>query len=299
MNAAPSLALLRLAYRALRPSQWAKNGLVVLPAVLGHRIAEAGVLGRAALAFVAFGLCASGGYVVNDLVDRKRDRRHPTKRTRPFASGALSASFGAALAVALVGAGLGLAAATLPAAFAVLLVLYLAGTATYSAWARGVVGLDAILLAALYVARVLGGGAATGVPVSEWFLGFSLFFFLGLALLKRYAELRLLRSEVDARDNGRGYGLDDAEMVRALGPSTGLMAVLVLVLYLTSPEVAVLYDHPSRLWFVAPLLLFWTLRAWFDAHRGRMPDEPVLYTLKDPVSWAVGVATGLVLFAAT
>ena len=299
MNAATPPALLLPAYRALRFSQWAKNGLVVLPAVLGHRIAEAGVLGRAALAFVAFGLCASGGYVVNDLLDRERDQRHPTKRTRPFAAGTLSTSFGVGLAVALIGASLGVSVMALPPAFAVVLAVYLVGTVTYSVWAKGVVGLDVILLAALYVARVLGGGAATGVPVSEWFLGFSLFFFLGLALLKRYAELRLLRSEVAARDNGRGYGLDDAEMVRAVGPATGLMAVLVLVLYLTSAEVAVLYDHPTRLWLVVPLLLFWTLRAWFDAHRGRMPDEPVLHTLRDPVSWAVGLATGLVLLVAT
>jgi hypothetical protein len=155
-----------------------------------------------------------------------------------------------------------------------------------------------VVLAGLYVARVLGGGAAAGVPVSEWFLGFSLFFFLGLALLKRYAELRLLQADAGARDNGRGYGVEDVEMVRALGPATGLMAVLVLVLYLTSPEVAGLYRHPRLLWLVAPLLLYWTLRAWVDAHRGRMPDEPVLYTLKDPANWAVGAATAAVLIAA-
>ena len=294
----PSALPLRAAWQALRPSQWAKNGLVVLPAVLAHRITEPDVLGDVALAVVAFSLCASGGYVVNDLIDRQRDRRHPAKRYRPLASGALPAGLGAALAVVLGGAGLALALVALPASFAGILAGYLAASVLYSVWAKRVAGLDVVVLAGFYVARVLGGGAATVVPVSEWFLGFSLFFFLGLALLKRYAELRLLQTDVEARDNGRGYGIGDAEMVRALGPATSLMAVLVLVLYLTSPEVAVLYRHPRLLWLVAPLLLYWTLRAWLDAHRGRMPDEPVLYTLKDPASWAVGGATAAVLVAA-
>lgn len=299
MPSAPSSASsLRASWRALRLGQWAKNGLVILPAVLSHRIAEPDVLGRAALAVVAFGLCASGGYVVNDLLDRERDRRHPSKRSRPFASGALPAVAGLGLAAGFVGTGLTLAAATLPTAFTVVLGAYLVTTMVYSVWAKGVTGLDVVILAGLYVARVLGGGAATGVPVSDWFLGFSLFFFLGLALLKRYAELRLLESNEGARDNGRGYTVGDIEMVRTLGPATGLMATLVLAIYLTSPEVAVLYGRPRLLWLVAPLLLYWTLRAWFDAHRGRMPDEPVLYTVKDPVSWTVGAATAAVLIAA-
>jgi 4-hydroxybenzoate polyprenyltransferase len=291
-------ARFRAAVRALRPHQWAKNVLVLLPVLMAHRVGEPGLLVRAALAFVALSLCASGTYVVNDLLDRDRDRRHPTKRHRPFASGALSAATGWAMAPVLVGAAFALAVAALPAAFSAALLLYLVTTLAYSLHLKRVPALDVVLLAGLYALRVFAGAAATGIPVSEWLLAFSLFFFLDLALLKRYAELRLLETDVDARDNGRGYDVDDAAMLRGIGPATGFLAVLVLALYLAGPDVAALYRSPRLLWFAAPLLLYWTTRMWLLAHRRAIPDDPVLFTVKDPVSWAVGALTAAVVAAA-
>lgn len=293
-------ARLRAAARALRPHQWAKNVLVALPALMAHRVAEPDLLLRVALAFVALSLCASGTYVVNDLLDRERDRRHPTKRHRPFASGALAPAFGWGMALVLVLAAFAVAVAALPVAFAATLLLYLVVTVAYSLRLKREPALDVLILAGLYALRVFAGAAATGVPVSEWLLAFSLFFFLDLALLKRYAELRLLETEVDARDNGRGYFVDDAAMLRGLGPATGFLAVLVLALYLASPDVAELYRSPRLLWFATPLLLYWTTRMWLIAHRNQMPGDPVLFTVKDPVSWVVGALTGgLVVAAAT
>jgi 4-hydroxybenzoate polyprenyltransferase len=247
---------------------------------------------------VALSLCASGTYVVNDLLDRDRDRRHPVKRRRPFASGALAPAVGWAMAPVLVGAAFGVALA-LPSAFAATLGLYLVTTLAYSLALKRVAALDVVVLAGLYVLRVLAGAAATGVPVSEWLLAFCLFFFLDLALVKRYAELRLLETLEAARDNGRGYAVDDAAMLRGLGPATGFLAVLVLALYLTGPDVTRLYGTPQLLWLAAPLLLFWTTRMWLLAHRRDMPDDPVLFTVKDPVSWGVVACTAAVVAAAT
>jgi 4-hydroxybenzoate polyprenyltransferase len=295
---APPTAPLRAVVRALRPHQWAKNALVLLPVLMAHRAGEAGLLLQAALAFGALSLCASGTYVVNDLLDRARDRRHPTKRHRPFASGALPPATGWVLAPALVAAAFALALATLPPAFSGALGLYLVTTLAYSLHLKRVPALDVVLLAGLYALRVLAGAAATGVPVSEWLLAFSLFFFLDLALIKRYAELRMLETDVGARDNGRGYDVDDAAMLRGLGPSTGFLAVLVLALYLTGPDVTALYRSPRLLWLAAPLLLYWTSRMWLLAHRRAMPDDPVLFTVKDPVSWLVGGLTAAVVAAA-
>ena len=271
----------------MRLHQWAKNALVALPALLAHRLTEAEVTVDVVLAFVALGLVASGTYVVNDLLDRDRDRLHPTKKHRPFASGALAPGFGWAFGPALVALGFALAWALLPLAFVGALGVYVLTTLCTRSRLKRVALVDVVVLAALYALRVLAGGAATGIPVSEWLLAFSLFFFLGLALLKRYAELRILEKDVSARDNGRGYTVEDAAMLRLIGPAAGFMAVLVFALYVTSPDVAVLYARPDLLWLAAPLLAYWTMRMWMLAHRGDLTDEPVAYAVRDAASYVV------------
>jgi 4-hydroxybenzoate polyprenyltransferase len=285
--------------QALRPHQWSKNVLLFVPLVLAHRLNEPALLADAVLAFVALCFVASGTYVVNDLVDRDRDRRHPLKQNRPFASGALSPGVGYAMVPVLVGVGVAISLLALPLGFTVLLGAYIAVTLSYSFALKRVAALDVVVLGGLYALRVLMGGEVTGIPVSDWLVAFSLFFFLGLAILKRYAELRLLEDVVSARDNGRGYAVDDLEMLRAVGPATAFLAVLVLVLYITSPEVQVLYTHPFRLWALTPLVITWTMHMWLMAHRRLMPDDPIVYTAKDPASWAVFVLAALVFFVAS
>ena len=289
----------RAILRALRPHQWAKNALAVLPAFLAHRMAEPEILELTGWAVVVLSLCASGTYVVNDLLDRKHDRAHPTKRHRPFASGALSTQTGVGLAIGLVGGAFGLAALTLPPAFLVALGAYTITTLAYSLRLKSVPLLDVLVLAGLYALRVIAGGAATGIPLSEWLLAFSMFFFLGLALLKRYTELRRIEIGEMSADNGRGYAPEDAALVRAIGPACGLLSILVLALYMSSPEIQTLYTHPSWLGLALPALLYWTMRMWLLAHRGRMPDDPVLFAVKDGVSYGVVATVALVLtFAA-
>ena len=284
------------AVRALRPHQWVKNGLLALPTLLAHQL---GGLPTVGLAIVAFSLCASGTYVVNDLLDRAHDRAHPTKRTRPFASGALSAGTGVGMAVGLVGAGFGLAIGLLPGAFTAVLAVYTATTLAYSLWLKSMLLVDVLVLAFLYALRVVAGGAATGVEVSAWLLAFSLFFFLGLALLKRYSELRQQETGAVPADVGRGYRTGDAALVRSVGPACGLLAVLVFALYVAGPDVRDLYARPDLLWLATPPLLYWTLRVWVIAHRGGMDDDPVRFAVTDPASYVVVALVGGVLAAAT
>ena len=285
--------------RALRPHQWVKNGLVAVPLVLAHRVGDAEAVGAVALAFVAFSMAASGAYALNDVLDRERDRRHPTKRTRPFASGALSPAAGVAMSAGLVGGALGLSVLSLPAAFTGLLVAYVLATLAYSLSLKRVAVVDVLVLAGLYALRVLAGGAAAGVRVSEWLLAFSVFFFLALALLKRYAELRRIEAGEAPPDNGRGYEVGDARLLGSVGPACGLIAVLVFALYVTGPGVRELYARPALLWLAAPPLLYWTMRMWLVAHRGRMNDDPVLFAVTDPPSYAVAVLVAAVLAVAS
>ncbi len=290
---------LRGTVRALRPHQWVKNVLVFLPLLMAHKALSPGLALDAFVAFLAFSVLASGTYIVNDLVDREHDRQHPTKRTRPFASGTLSPLIGKLLAPVLISSAFVVSLIVLPVYFALVLALYLVASLGYSFGLKRWAALDVVMLGGMYALRVQAGSAATGVPLSEWLLAFSLFFFLGLALLKRYAELRLVQGTDIPASQGRGYSVDDVAMLRGLGPSTGFMAVLVLALYTTNPDVTALYPHPLRLWLVTPLLLYWTMHMWLVAHRRAMPDDPVLFIVRDPISWVVGALVGAVVVAAS
>jgi len=284
---------------ALRPHQWAKNLLVFVPLALTP--AQAGDPANqlaSLLAFVALSLCASAGYVVNDLLDLEADRRHPTKRERPFARGTLSIPFGVALAAGLAAAGFGVAIVATPAAFAAWLAVYLGLALAYSLYVKRLLLLDVLLLAGLYTLRVLAGGAAVDIRLTPWLLAFSLFIFVSLAFVKRYGELRLMADRNQTRAAGRAYHVDDLDLVLTLGATSGYLSVLVLCLYINSEDVREQYARVEALWLLVPLFLYWVSRIWFLARRGALPGDPVAFAVRDPVSLVTGVATGVVLWLA-
>ena len=190
MKTSDSPSRLRAAIRALRPHQWSKNALVIVPVLLAPHGLSLREIGRAALAALSLSLCASAGYVFNDLRDVEADRRHPTKRRRRFASGALPLSYGPPLLLGLLALSFGIALYALPLSFLIMLVLYLILTLTYSFYLKSLLLVDVVVLAWLYTQRVLAGGFATNVTISAWLLAFSMFIFLSLAFAKRYVELR-------------------------------------------------------------------------------------------------------------
>ncbi|MBU8898935.1 UbiA family prenyltransferase [Corallococcus sp. M34] len=285
--------------KALRVHQWAKNALVFVPLLAAHKAQHPRMVLESVLAFLAFSLCASSVYVLNDLLDLESDRRHPTKKARPFAAGTLSVRAGAMMAPVLLAAGAALALALLPPAFAALLGVYYGLTLAYSVRLKQVVMLDVLVLAGLYTVRIFGGSLAVGVPTSSWLLMFSTFLFLSLALVKRLSEVRRLRLANESAAHGRGYLAQDYEQLASLGAAAGQVSVLVLALYITSKEVTALYTHPERLWLLCPVMLYWVGRVWVLAHRGQVNEDPLLFALRDKVSYAVGVVAALVLWAAT
>jgi 4-hydroxybenzoate polyprenyltransferase len=145
--------------------------------------------------------------------------------------------------------------------------------------------LDVLTLAALYTIRVVAGGYAAQIIVSDWLLAFSLFVFLSLAFVKRFTELQLLKSGETVR--GRGYQAADRHLVSTMGVASGYFAVLVLALYINQPLVTQLYHNPSALWFACPVLLYWISRIWLLAHHGQLHDDPIVFALKDKQSWLV------------
>ncbi len=282
---------------AARMHQWLKNLLVFLPLVASHRFLEPAAIRDASLAFLAFGLCASGVYLLNDLLDLPSDREHPRKRNRPFASARLPLAQGMLVAPLLTLAGFAVAWQVNPR-FTLLLGGYYLTTLAYSLRLKQVVMLDVQLLAALYTMRIIAGAAAISSGLSFWLLSFSMFIFLGLAMLKRYTELSAMLSHGRNRANGRDYEVGDLPLLQALGCGCGLIAVMVLALYINSPESIALYSRPKMLWLLCPLLLYWTSRIWVVAHRGRMTDDPIVFSVKDRTSQVIIAACGLVVFGA-
>jgi 4-hydroxybenzoate polyprenyltransferase len=278
---------------ALRPQHWVKNALVIVPLAAAHQLGDVALLTRVALAFAAFSLCASGQYVLNDLLDLEADRGHPSKRKRPLASGEVSR----ATAVALIAAtwlGAGLIAAQLGAAFAGVLAGYVLLMIAYSVWLKHVVVLDALLLAAGYAARVAAGAIAVAIRPSTWLIAFCLCLFYSLALIKRYAELTHNRDRQGPSAHARGYEAADLPIVATFGIASGYLAVLVLALYLTSHStVSRLYSRPSFIGLTGILLLYWVSYLWLVANRGQMPEDPVLFALRDRRSRALVLLMGI------
>lgn len=287
--------------RALRLHQWPKNLLVLVPLLTAHRWNDAEALRRAMFAFLAFCLVASAIYVANDLLDLASDRRHDSKKRRPFASGELPLIGGVAIVPLLLAAGLGLALATTTPLLAAAVATYVVVALAYSLRLKQRAGVDVLVIAALYTLRIVGGALAVQVVLSHWLAAFSLFFFLSLALAKRHGELakHLARAEVEAPVPGRGYLPTDAPLVASLGTASGYLAVLVLALYINSETVAVLYSRPWLLWALPVLVLYWITRAWLLAHRGVLAEDPLSFALRDRVSYAVVAGMLACVVAAT
>lgn len=279
--------------QAVRLHQWLKNLLLFVPLLFSHRLTEGTLFLQALAGFISFGLCASAVYLINDLFDLDHDREHPTKRNRLLAAGALPLDLAAGLIPVLL-LGCLLLGALLGPEFLVVLSVYFVTTFGYSLRLKQVAVLDVLLLSALYTLRLLAGGAATGVTVSYWLLLFSLFFFLSLAMLKRYIEVSSLDTVA-----GRGYQAGDDQLLKQFGAASGYIAVLVLALYINSEQIRILYDRPGVIWLLCPVLLYWITRVWLLAHRGMMHEDPVMFAIRDRTShFLIGLSLFLLWIAA-
>jgi 4-hydroxybenzoate polyprenyltransferase len=283
--------------KLLRVHQWAKNALVFVPLVTARRF-DLPAFGEAIGAFLAFSLAASAIYIVNDLVDLDADRKHPTKKHRPLAAGTTPIIRAMALIPALSAVGLAGAWAIAPGLAAVLLT-YLALTTAYTFLLKRKMMVDVLALASLYSIRVVGGAVAISVPISEWLVGFSMFIFTALALIKRYVELTT-RIDKDLSDpTNRNYSKSDLDIVAALAAAASFNAITVFALYISSDVVRPLYRHPEALWLICLILMYWLGRALIMAQRRLMVDDPIAFALLDWNSYVALGLIGLILIGAS
>jgi 4-hydroxybenzoate polyprenyltransferase/phosphoserine phosphatase len=282
--------------RLFRVHQWTKNGLVFVPLFAAH-LFTIRAFASAFVAAIAFSLVASAIYIVNDLVDIEADRKHRSKKNRPLAAGTAPVGQALIFAIAFLAIALGLGL-LLPVSFTAVLAAYLATSTAYSFHLKRKLMLDVIALAGLYTLRVIGGVAAVSTVATEWILAFSMFVFTSLALLKRYVELaaRLDASLPDLTN--RDYKKTDLPVIGALSAASGMNAVTVFALYISSDNVHRLYRHPKVLWLVCPILLYWIGRAIVLAERRLIDEDPILFALRDRASLLAFVAIAAIMIAA-
>jgi 4-hydroxybenzoate polyprenyltransferase/phosphoserine phosphatase len=280
--------------RLLRVHQWLKNLLLLVPAFAAHQLINGGNWQSLLLAFLSFSLCASAVYIANDLVDLESDRKHARKRHRPLASSAIPPWMGVTAAPLLILLSL-LLALQVGGSFFPWLLFYFVLTCAYSLGLKRVVLVDCLTLAMLYTLRIVAGASAAGLSLSFWLLAFSVFLFLSLAFLKRYAELQEQTGPEEAPVHGRGYYGSDASLVQMMGITSGYATVVVLALYLNSDAVLKLYKTPEFVWGAVPVMLFWISWIWMQAHRGDMHDDPLIFAIKDKASLMAGGAFAAVL----
>ncbi|MSP19190.1 MAG: UbiA family prenyltransferase [Bdellovibrionales bacterium] len=286
-----------LVIKQLRIYQWVKNLLVFLPVFAAHHFLELSTWLHCLRAFFAFSFIASGVYVFNDICDLENDRKQESKKHRPLASGRLSVKTGlflipTCLALSMI--------SCYGASWKLLAVLgcYLLMNVAYSFWVKEWLALDVVFLAIFYTLRIIAGGVASQTFVSEWLLSFSVFFFFGLAMVKRLSELKKEPQFLSKKVGRRAYESQDSMTLLVSGMSTSLLSILVLALYLSTGEVKKLYHHPDLLWFVTPCLLFWLNRLWILGARGLVSEDPLVFALKDKVTWAVALAVIFIVLGA-
>jgi 4-hydroxybenzoate polyprenyltransferase/phosphoglycolate phosphatase-like HAD superfamily hydrolase len=281
--------------KLLRVRHWIKNVLVFVALFAAHEWMKPAAWTATLETFLAFCTVCSGIYVFNDLFDLRADRLHPSKKLRPLALGviALPAAFAAALALLAVGLAL---AFYVGREVGLIVVTYCVINVFYTLWLKRQPVADVSILAALYTLRILAGVAAIAAPLSPWLFAFSVFAFLSLALLKRAVDLN--RLQADEQLPGRGYTGRDAAFVNMFGAGSSIAAVLVLSLYVASPQMNALYTRSQWLWLILAVVLFWLMRLWQLAMSGRGDDDPVLFATKDPLSWACAAACAVFFFMA-
>lgn len=293
----PPKATILTYIKGLRLHQWLKNTLVFVPLLAAHQITNTGGLLQAAYAFIAFSLCASSVYVLNDLLDLDSDRLHIRKRKRPFAAGTISIGKGMLMIPILLAAAFWLST-LVPKQFIIVLLAYFIMTMAYSLKLKRQAIVDVMLLAGLYTMRIIAGAAATSIKPSFWLLAFSMFIFLSLAMVKRYSELLITLQSDKKTPAGRGYSVDDLPVLMAIGVSAGLGSVLIFALYINSPDTSKMYHSTTWLWLVPPILLYWVSRMWMKAHRGQVDDDPVVFAAKDWQSILVLIGSAVIFAAA-
>jgi len=257
---------------SLRPRQWVKNVFIFAPMIFSLHMFQSEYLGRSLLAFVLFSLVTGGIYVFNDIMDREGDKLHPMKRSRPIASGRLSAMI-AGLAAAALLAGTLLLIARFSRDFFLIAVFYIGLNVFYSLFLKSVVIIDTMVIALGFVLRVMIGGAVNQIVLYPWILISTFLLAIFLALIKRRQEfLRIqdLHPEQVTRKTLQSYNLGMLDQMISIATATTLISY---IMYALSPDVQQKF-HTAKLYYTVPFVIFGIFRYLFLAYAKGQGESP-------------------------
>jgi 4-hydroxybenzoate polyprenyltransferase len=288
---APARSTPGLLLASLRPEQWTKNLLVLAGVVFGGRLTEPVAVARAGAAFGVFCALSGAVYLFNDIADREADQNHPLKRERPIAAGQLATSTAIAAGVILAVGGVG-AGFVINTAFGAIAATYMAALVLYSVALKHVVIVDALLIAAGFVLRAVGGAVAVDVPIGHWLLVCTTLLALFLALSKRRHELTLLaEGATDHRRTLEEYSPYLLDQMIGVVTSSTLIAYTV---YATSADTAARLGT-AKLGLTIPFVLYGIFRYLYLVHQKRGGGSPAAMLLTDRpllgcvALWAISV----------
>jgi 4-hydroxybenzoate polyprenyltransferase len=262
---------------SLRPYQWVKNTLVFGGLIFSHSMFQRNAVWQSIEAFVVFCIASSSVYLLNDLRDLEEDRRHPVKRLRPLASGALSPTL-AATAMVLFFAGSMADAFRLRPAFGRVVVTYLALNVAYSLWLKRVVILDVMIVASGFVFRAIAGAVVIGVVPSPWLILCTMTLALLVGFGKRRHELTLLHEEAqNHRQSLEGYSEQFLDLMMAISAAAALVSY---ALY-TMAEETVRRFGTRRLILTFPWVIYGIFRYLYLIHKRRGGGDPARLFVTD------------------
>ena len=282
--------------KAVRAHQYAKNILLFIPLFLNEQLFNQELWYSAPLAFIAFCATCSITYLINDFYDLNADRQHKTKNKRGFASGRVPLIYGFYLIIAFAIIAILAQIILSNLYFTLALGIYFILSLAYSQWLKEIAIMDVLSLTVLYTLRILAGMMLIADPISNWFLTFSICFFLSLSFLKRYIELQAL--PIGAHIPRRGYQQSHILFVLVNGLALACLSVVIFVLYIASNKASAIYANVNILYLVAFVLFFWIQRIWLLAIDKKVNEDPVIFAIKDKISYITGIlCVGLLTIA--
>ncbi len=268
--------------RTMRPRQWTKNLLVLAAPLASGTVLEPSVLGPTLLALALFCAAASGVYLLNDVRDVEEDRRHPRKRTRPVAAGVVPVPVAVAAGALLLTGAVACAAVLARPALTAVIACYVAISVAYSWALKDQPVIDLAAVASGFVLRGVAGGAAAGIPLSQWFILVAAFGALFMVAGKRYAELVALGEHSQTRRSLSEYSASYLRFVWSLSAGVACTAYCLWAFEMRTGD-----GVPWTTISIAPFVLA-LLRYAVDVDRG-LAGEPEEIVLRDRVLLLLGL----------
>jgi len=273
--------------KLLRVYQWSKNLLIFLPLIATKQF-QYGILIDTFLLFMIFSLFLSNTYIINDIIDIKDDQKHPRKKYRPIAIGKISKKSAKIFCLVSFAFLTPLIFFNYSVNITLYFTLYILLSIFYSKIIKKIIFIDLVFLVLFFLLRIYLGGEFNNIEISYWLAGFSFFLFLSLATLKRSTEL-------NNYNHARKYEKKHFKFLVTIGITSSIISMIILIFYIRSDNFQN-YHNENYLFYLLPIILItWLLRANYLSFKKKLIDDPILFLLKDKLSYLFFLITLIII----